>query len=104
MFFFSNRRRHTNCYRDWSSDVCSSDLRREPTVYLLPECEKEEEAREYVEEVCGQIFEEQLGSWYRVPSSWPNRRDLDAFDHWFEWSFHSVVADLSNNPLFQEEI
>src|SRR5207245_4839818 len=27
-FFFSSRRRHTRCYRDWSSDVCSSDLRR----------------------------------------------------------------------------
>src|SRR6266542_6482326 len=24
-FFFSSRRRHTRCYRDWSSDVCSSD-------------------------------------------------------------------------------
>src|SRR2546422_6892576 len=33
-FFFSSRRRHTRCSRDWSSDVCSSDLGRlfpEPT-------------------------------------------------------------------------
>src|SRR5699024_12142680 len=26
MFFFSSRRRHTRSKRDWSSDVCSSDL------------------------------------------------------------------------------
>ena len=26
VFFFSSRRRHTRCSRDWSSDVCSSDL------------------------------------------------------------------------------
>src|SRR5579872_5325524 len=26
VFFFSSRRRHTRCGRDWSSDVCSSDL------------------------------------------------------------------------------
>src|SRR2546422_6337197 len=26
--FFSSRRRHTICSRDWSSDVCSSDLQR----------------------------------------------------------------------------
>src|SRR5690554_2394695 len=26
VFFFSSRRRHTICGRDWSSDVCSSDL------------------------------------------------------------------------------
>src|SRR3712207_8537836 len=33
IFFFSSRRRHTRYWRDWSSDVCSSDLagsRREP--------------------------------------------------------------------------
>src|SRR3712207_7961905 len=27
-FFFSSRRRHTRYWRDWSSDVCSSDLVR----------------------------------------------------------------------------
>src|SRR5436305_9963707 len=27
LFFFSSRRRHTRCGRDWSSDVCSSDLK-----------------------------------------------------------------------------
>src|SRR3990172_10651637 len=25
-YFFSSRRRHTRCSRDWTSDVCSSDL------------------------------------------------------------------------------
>src|SRR6266508_6414630 len=28
VFFFSSRRRHTRWPRDWSSDVCSSDLER----------------------------------------------------------------------------
>src|SRR3989442_2485940 len=43
VFFFSSRRRHTRCGRDWSSDVCSSDLKlltsptRRPhrTMFLL---------------------------------------------------------------------
>src|SRR5262245_65071502 len=30
-FFFSSRRRHTRCLSDWSSDVCSSDLRSIPS-------------------------------------------------------------------------
>ena len=77
-------------------------LRREPTVYLLPECENEEEVRQCLKEVCGQIFEEQLDRWYRVPSSWPGRRDLENFDRWFEWSFHSVVVDLCDDPLLRE--
>src|SRR5438445_10240238 len=51
-FFFSSRRRHTRYWRDWSSDVCSSDLwhfsrdsasvthykdeRTAPNVFILP--------------------------------------------------------------------
>src|SRR6266850_3646526 len=31
-FFFSSRRRHTRLQGDWSSDVCSSDLRRQGRV------------------------------------------------------------------------
>src|SRR2546422_6380418 len=31
-FFFSSRRRHTRCSRDWSSDVCSSDLVGAPAL------------------------------------------------------------------------
>ena len=80
------------------------DLRREPTIYLLPECENKEEVRESLEEMCSEIFEEQLNGWYRVPASWPSRRDLNTFDRWFEWSFHSVVVDLCDDPLLQEGI
>src|SRR5690606_39506298 len=29
VYFFSSRRRHTRFSRDWSSDVCSSDLQRD---------------------------------------------------------------------------
>src|SRR5690606_40184388 len=34
-FFFSSRRRHTRFSRDWSSDVCSSDLGAEPLFGFL---------------------------------------------------------------------
>src|SRR5699024_11761942 len=36
VFFFSSRRRHTRSKRDWSSDVCSSDLKEDvlPFYYL----------------------------------------------------------------------
>src|SRR5690554_6761669 len=35
-FFFSSRRRHTRCGRDWSSDVCSSDLDLRGEIANLP--------------------------------------------------------------------
>src|SRR3712207_8038089 len=34
-FFFSSRRRHTRYWRDWSSDVCSSDLLEHHKAQLL---------------------------------------------------------------------
>src|SRR5215217_9430082 len=37
-FFFSSRRRHTRYWRDWSSDVCSSDLE----VAVLSTCNRTE--------------------------------------------------------------
>src|SRR5690625_6113682 len=35
-FFFSSRRRHTRWPRDWSSDVCSSDLVGRASLVLIP--------------------------------------------------------------------
>src|SRR5437762_8955544 len=34
IFFFSSRRRHTRYIGDWSSDVCSSDLEKDPDVLV----------------------------------------------------------------------
>src|SRR3989449_4433466 len=48
-FFFSSRRRHTRCSRDWSSDVCSSDLLvdahepQEPAGHGADEAREDEE-------------------------------------------------------------
>src|SRR5690606_40881024 len=48
-FFFSSRRRHTSFSRDWSSDVCSSDLHQPlviqqdgPSLLLLRELQRRE--------------------------------------------------------------
>src|SRR6478672_7295951 len=37
-FFFSSRRRHTRSDRDWSSDVCSSDLQGEVKAQVEQTC------------------------------------------------------------------
>src|SRR3712207_7512653 len=37
IFFFSSRRRHTRYWRDWSSDVCSSDLPNAPVAQAARE-------------------------------------------------------------------
>src|SRR5690606_39327080 len=42
LFFFSSRRRHTRFSRDWSSDVCSSDLERRVVAFFSFEMSKRE--------------------------------------------------------------
>src|SRR5699024_2183639 len=43
VLFFSSRRRHTRSKRDWSSDVCSSDLTDLDPFVLLDHCLQVEE-------------------------------------------------------------
>src|SRR5438045_4909531 len=46
IFFFSSRRRHTRCLSDWSSDVCSSDLRRAAPARADAGCAEQRRRRE----------------------------------------------------------
>src|SRR2546429_6974749 len=48
-FFFSSRRRHTRCSRDWSSDVCSSDLRKVFKLKAKSEGMIKEKSEEYAD-------------------------------------------------------
>src|SRR3712207_8907835 len=56
-FFFSSRRRHTRYWRDWSSDVCSSDL-----ISHLGESEQKERIELERERMSHYIFD---------PTKWP---------------------------------
>src|SRR6266511_4388478 len=51
-FFFSSRRRHTRFSRDWSSDVCSSDLTDLDVIAITDHDETRAsiEAREYADQ------------------------------------------------------
>src|SRR5256884_2606762 len=53
IFFFSSRRRHTRCSRDWSSDVCSSDLKTDTECVRF--CVKERGGR-YVLETKTKVY------------------------------------------------
>ena len=87
-----------------SAELTLADLQQEPTIYLLPECDNEDEAIKYLGERVRDIFEEQLDGWYRAPGSWPRKRDLPTFQRWFEFSFHSMIVDLCDDVLKHEEV
>src|SRR2546422_4854678 len=65
-FFFSSRRRHTRCSRDWSSDVCSSDLANgraqlaKPTkeaqhMWMAPQLGESADLREFITKITDKV-------------------------------------------------
>src|SRR5690606_40355655 len=55
-YFFSSRRRHTRFSRDWSSDVCSSDLGAGKTTWAKAQAQAGDtviDLDECFREVCG---------------------------------------------------
>src|SRR5690606_40374027 len=69
VFFFSSRRRHTRFSRDWSSDVCSSDLggTRPARQHLAAQCG--DEARQIEVDVLARVVDlarlQELGDEHR---------------------------------------
>ena len=96
-------------FLDWlhSADPTSHrltlrDSTREPTIYLIPECDTEEDVREVLEKLCEEIFVAQLAGWFRDEQTWPRDLGFDAFCRWFDFQHHSMLVDLSDEPLIDE--
>jgi hypothetical protein len=87
-----------------SEDLTLEDLRREPSVYLLPARDMETDLEKCLKRLCGAIFEEKLRGWYRVEGLWPRHRSITTFREWFEYQFHTMPMDLANEPLIWEEL
>src|SRR5690606_10679758 len=70
-FFFSSRRRHTRFSRDWSSDVCSSDLSRNYLDRNLRELREAQVAdeTETAPEYPRWQFWRRIAAWWRLDAS-----------------------------------
>jgi hypothetical protein len=85
-----------------SCELTLRDLAREPTIYLLPECDTEEDVRKVLAELCEEIFAEQLAGWFNDDATWPKDRSLEVFSRWFDFQHHSMLIDLCADPLILE--
>jgi hypothetical protein len=71
-----------------SHDIKMGDLRRDPSVYLFPECNDDRGLTKLLKKGCLEIFEKELESWDRIEESWPKDRSFAAFRRWFDYSIH----------------
>ena len=94
-------------YIDWAAGLDDSglvpDAEDEQTVYLIPSYEDEDEAWEIVEEVYETVFENELYDWHTDESAWPQDRDFAMFQEWFDIELHSVVEDLCDYEVLDDE-
>src|SRR5690606_39952421 len=65
-FFFSSRRRHTRFSRDWSSDVCSSDLTLSPQASRRPYGTDRYEPKAPASDYTGVYYNPEIQTEYRI--------------------------------------
>jgi len=94
-------------YLDWAASLDNSgilpDVMGEQTVYLIPAYETDDDAKEVLEMVFGEVFDNELYGWHTDETAWPRRRDFETFLQWFSIELHSVVEDLCGDDLIDDE-
>jgi hypothetical protein len=94
-------------FTDWVMSLGDSGLLPDPngeqTVYLVPEYGSDEDTVEILKEIYQDIFESELYAWSEDEGQWPKDRGLDQFKLWFTVEFHSIVEDLCDYDLTDED-
>jgi hypothetical protein len=71
-------------------------------VYLITEGTDSADPDEILRDAWSDIFEQELEGWYTDEALWPPNRSYRLFLEWFEVEVHTVVFDLSEEPLLTE--
>lgn len=94
-------------FLDWAAELDESglvpDVQGEQTVYLIPQFDSDDEARQVLESVFSEVFERELFGWHTDEAAWPRKRTLALFREWFTVELHSVVEDLCDDELADDE-
>lgn len=94
-------------YLKWATQLDDSgilpDVKGEHTIYLIPEFNDDVEAIAILAKCFDIIFEEELHGWHTDESAWPKNRTFAMFREWFNFEFHSVVEDLCDYDIADDE-
>ena len=94
-------------FLDWAAQLDDSgvvpDAEGEQTAYLVPEFDDDDEAKRVLKRVFAEVFERELFGWHTDESSWPSNRNFALFRKWFVVELHSVVEDLCDFEIIDDE-
>lgn len=94
-------------FLDWAAQLDDSGLAPladgEQTIYLIPEYDDDEDAVRILNRVFAEVFERELFAWHTDETAWPKGRNLALFQKWFDVEFHSIVEDLCDFEIIDDE-
>jgi len=56
-----------------------------------------------LKDVFAEVFERELFGWHTDETAWPKNRNLALFREWFDIEIHSVVEDLCDFEIVDDE-
>lgn len=77
-------------------------LNEDPSAYLVPVYDDDEERDDILRQAYDIIFEDQLAGWWTAEADWPQERTFEMFQAWFDVEWHSTVEDLVDAPIRDE--
>ena len=93
-------------YIDWASNLDDSgiipDPEGEPSVYLLPEYDTDDEGWALLSEGFDVIFDSELEGWHTDDTTWPKNRTFTMFQRWFQVTLCSCIDDLCEGPIIDD--
>jgi len=85
--------------------ISLADVNVEWTVCLVGDEDEDVDTtiRRWVEDNSRALRESDLEAWYTDEASWPADRTCKKFDAWFEVECHTVLVDMVDGPLLDDE-
>ena len=80
-----------------------AEVNQEHTVYLV-EVEDEDELDAWLTRHHKELFEGELSGWYTDPKLWPRDRSLKVLQEWRSIELHTVVVDVGDSPLEEDDL
>lgn len=70
---------------------------------MVPECIDPDMFPELLSDYFERIFDAELSGWWVDQKDWPQPRTVELFQEWFDVGFHSMVEDLGDEELVDDD-
>jgi len=84
-------------------DMTLGELNKDAHVYLGPESAMEHGKDRFLKKHARFLIERECNAWWTNEADWPRKRNFKMLTEWFEASFHSMIEDLGDDMILDDE-